>query len=873
MKKVLEAKYDFKKTEAGKYDFWLKGGFFEAGDLSKEPFTIVIPPPNVTGKLHLGHAYDTSIQDIIIRRKRMQGYDALWLPGMDHAGIATQAKVDEKLKAQGISRYDLGREKFLEVAWSWKKEYALKIHEQWAALGLSLDYTKERFTLDEGLSKAVNHVFISLYRKGWIYQGKRIINWDVEARTALSNIEVEHKDVEGAFYYFNYPLVDGSGFVTIATTRPETMFADQAVMVHPRDERYQNIIGKSVYIPNTDLVIPVIADEYVDMQFGTGCVKVTPAHDPNDYEVGLRHHLDMPLCMNEDGTMNRLAGKYEGMDRFECRKALLKDLKDCGLFVKEEKIIHSVGHSERTGVVVEPRLSKQWFVKMDVLAKQVLENEEYRFVPDRFKQTLEHWLTNIQDWCISRQLWWGHRIPAWYKGDDVIVSETCPQEGYVQDEDVLDTWFSSALWPFSTLGWPEETDALKRYYPTNVLVTGYDIIFFWVSRMLFQGIEFTHHAPFKDIVIHGIVRDSQNRKMSKSLGNGIDPFDVIAKYGTDSLRYFLTTGGALGFDFRFDETKIEAAWNYLNKIWNISRYVLMNIGEDANPDNIDVQSLNLASKSILARLNKVIENVDYNFDKYEFGEAAKTLYNFVWNDFASWYVEISKVDLLSDDVQNRTNTQKVLVFVLKSIIKLLHPFCPFITEEIYQALPHRHASITISDWPKVQKELDDEESILQIEELEEIITGIRNARAKAGKAPSHPIHITIVARDEKTLQTLQILKKYLIRFTNLENLILTMQEQSMENNEVLVLTSVKIFIPTNDLVDVSEVLETLQKTKEKLEAELARSQKMLENPNFIEKAPEEKIAAERLKQQKYQKQYQEVLNSLEKLGVSSCKKH
>ncbi|MDE7161562.1 MAG: valine--tRNA ligase, partial [Anaeroplasmataceae bacterium] len=574
MSKILETKYDFKQVENGKYEFWLKGGFFTAGDKSKEPFTIVIPPPNVTGKLHLGHACDTSIQDVIIRRKRMQGYDALWVPGMDHAGIATQAKVDEKLKQQGISRYDIGREEFLKVAWQWKKDYAEHIRKQWAALGLSLDYTRERFTLDEQLNKAVNHVFIALYNKGYIYQGKRIINWDPEARTALSNIEVEHKDVEGAFYHFNYPFVDGTGFVTIATTRPETMFADQAIMVHPKDDRYKNIIGKEVYIPGTEIKIPVIADEYVDMEFGTGCVKVTPAHDPNDYEVGLRHHLEMPLCMNDDGTMNEMAGIYQGMDRFACREALLKDLEKSGLFVKKEPLIHSVGHSERTGVVVEPRLSKQWFVRMDILAQQVLENKEYRFVPDRFMQTLNHWLTNIQDWCISRQLWWGHRIPAWYKGDEVKVQVECPGVGWVQDEDVLDTWFSSALWPFSTLGWPEETEDFKRYYPTSCLVTGYDIIFFWVSRMLFEGIEFTKKAPFKDIVIHGLIRDREGRKMSKSLGNGIDPFDVIAKYGTDSLRYFLTTGGALGLDLRFDETKIESSWNYLNKIWNISRYVL-----------------------------------------------------------------------------------------------------------------------------------------------------------------------------------------------------------------------------------------------------------------------------------------------------------
>ena len=866
MNKELKPKYDFNEVENGKYDFWLKGGFFEAGDKSKEPFTIVIPPPNVTGKLHLGHSWDTTLQDIIIRRKRMQGYDALWLPGMDHAGIATQAKVDAKLKEQGISRYDIGREAFLKEAWKWKEEYAKTIHSQWAALGLSLDYTKERFTLDEGLNKAVNHVFITLYNKGYIYQGERIINWDCQAKTALSNIEVEHRDDEGAFYYFNYPFVDGNGFVTIATTRPETMFADQAVMVNPNDERYKAYIGKKVIIPGTDIVIPVIADEYVDIEFGTGCVKVTPAHDPNDFEVGKRHNLAMPLCMNDDGTMNDMAGKYKGMDRFECRKALIADLKEKGLFIKEEKMIHSVGHSERTGVVVEPRLSKQWFVKMDILAKQVLENDEYKFVPDRFKQTLEHWLTDIQDWCISRQLWWGHRIPAWYKNDEVKVQVECPGDGWVQDEDVLDTWFSSALWPFSTLGWPENTELLQRYYPTNVLVTGYDIIFFWVARMLFQGVEFTHHAPFKDILIHGLIRDIQGRKMSKSLGNGVDPFDVIAKYGTDSLRYFLTTNSAPGLDLRFDETKIESSWNYLNKIWNISRYVMMNLGDDFKEVKIEKSKLNLASKWILAKLNKVIENVDYNMDKYEFGEAARTLYTFVWDDFASWYVEISKVDLQSDDKTNILMTKNVLVYVLKSIVKLLHPFIPFITEEIYQALPHDEKSICISAWPKVNKEFDDDASVEAISDLIEIITSIRNERAKANKAPSKPIDIKIYAKDIDVKNLIKNTTNYLTRFTNPKNLEFLDEDIPATDYSVTVLSMAKIYIPTSDLIDKEEVLKKLLASKEKLEAEISRSEKMLSNESFISKAPEAKINAEKAKYAEYKAQYEEVLKSLKELN-------
>ncbi len=864
--KNLSPKYDHKAVEEGKYDFWLKGGFFEAGDTSKQPFTIVIPPPNVTGKLHLGHAWDTSIQDMIIRRKRMQGYDALWIPGMDHAGIATQAKVDKRLKDQGISRYDIGREKFLEQAWAWKEEYASIIRKQWAALGLSLDYTKERFTLDEGLNKAVNYVFISLYNKGYIYQGERIINWDCQAKTALSNIEVIHQDDEGAFYYFKYPFVDASGYVMIATTRPETMFADQAIMVNPKDERFKDIVGKEVYIPGTEIKIPVITDEYVDMEFGTGCVKCTPAHDPNDYEVGRRHNLAMPLCMNDDGTMNEMAGKYQGMDRFACREALINDLKESGLFDHLEKIVHSVGHSERTGVVVEPRLSKQWFVKMDVLARQVLENKEYEFVPERFNGTLKNWLTNIQDWCISRQLWWGHRIPAWYKNGETKVCEKSPGEGWTQDEDVLDTWFSSALWPFSTMGWPENTEMLKRYYPTDVLVTGYDIIFFWVSRMLFEGIEFTGHAPFKQILIHGLIRDPQGRKMSKSLGNGVDPFDVVEKYGCDSLRYFLNTNSSPGLDLRYDETKIESSWNYLNKVWNISRYVMMNI-EGYHEVDLKHAKLNLASRWILARLNQVIKEVDYNFDKYEFGEGNKALYNFVWNDFASWYVEISKVDLQSDDAENKNITQNVLVYVLMQIIKMLHPIVPFITEEIYQSLPHKEESITISSWPTVEEAFNDEEAINSLNIVMEIISAVRNERAKASKAPSAKINIRLEAKSQEVCDILNSAKPYLLKFTNPNELVITIDKANLENQVVVVLNDLTIYIPTNDLVDIEEVIKKLEGELKKLEGELLRSNNMLNNPNFVNKAPEAKIQAERDKKAMYEEKYNEV-----KAHLASIKK-
>ena len=861
MAKILEAKYDPKKVESGKYDFWLKGGFFTAGDKNKIPYTIVIPPPNVTGKLHLGHAWDTSIQDMIIRRKRMQGYDALWIPGMDHAGIATQAKVDARLKDMGISRYDIGREKFLEYAWAWKNEYAEIIHSQWKALGLSLDYTKERFTLDEGLNKAVNYVFCKLYEKGYIYQGYRITNWDPVAKTALSNIEVIHQDDEGAFYYFKYPFTDGSGSLLIATTRPETMFADQALMVNPTDERYTKYIGKKVYIPGTEIEIPVISDEYVDKEFGTGVVKCTPAHDPNDYEVGLRHNLEMPLCMNDDGTMNEMCGKYNGQDRFECRKNLVEDLKELGLFDHLEKITHSVGHSERTGVPVEPRLSKQWYVKMDVLAKQVLENDEYKFVPDRFKGTLVNWLTNIQDWCISRQLWWGHRIPAWYKEEEVKVQVECPGEGWKQDEDVLDTWFSSALWPFSTMGWPEKTEMLERYYPTNVLVTGYDIIFFWVSRMLFEGIEFTHHAPFKDILIHGLVRDSKGRKMSKSLGNGIDPFDVIDKYGCDALRYFLNTNSAPGLDLRYEEEKVASSWNFLNKLWNISRYVMMNIDGYKEID-LNTAKLNLASKWILNKLNKTIEVVDYNYDKYEFGEANKALYNFIWEDFANWYVEISKVDLQGSDLENKNTTQNVLVYVLMQIVKLLHPVAPFITEEIYQLLPHTEESITISSWPRVNSNFNFEVEEECINSVIEVITSVRNERAKANKAPKEPIGVILFVKNDKTLKSFEEARPYFTRFLNPKTLDITTESVDAKDNVVVVLNNATIYIPQADLIDKEKVLSDLNKEKEKLEKELERSNKMLSNPNFVSKAPEAKLNEERNKLKQYQAKYEEVLNHI-----------
>ena len=862
-KDEMAPKYESKKVEEGKYEYWLKEGFFTSGDISKTPYTIVIPPPNVTGKLHLGHAWDTTLQDIIIRRKRMQGYDALWLPGMDHAGIATQAKVDAKLKEQGISRYDIGREKFLEVAWEWKHEYANHIRNQWAALGLSLDYTKERFTLDDGLQEAVKQVFIRFYNEGLIYRGERIINWDVEAKTALSNIEVEYKDIEGAFYHFIYPFVDGDGGLEIATTRPETMFGDVALMVHPEDERYNKFIGREVYIPGTNRKIPVISDEYVEIGFGTGVVKVTPAHDPNDFEVGNRHKLERIICMNEDGTMNSLAGKYEGMDRFECRKAIVKDLTEAGLCPQVEKMIHSVGHSERTGVVVEPRLSKQWFVKMEPLAKDVLDmqasTEGIEFVPTRFNKTLATWLDleNIQDWCISRQLWWGHRIPAWYNGEEVYVGENAPEgEGWVQDEDVLDTWFSSALWPFSTLGWPNSTELVERYFPTDCLVTGYDIIFFWVARMAIDAKHFMNSRPFKKCLIHGLIRDEQGRKMSKSLGNGVDPFDLIDEYGCDAMRYFLTTNSTPGQDLRFSAEKMASSWNYINKIWNISRFVKLNLENTGySGEEIDYNNLTSLDVLILSKMEKLINDVNAKYEDFEFGEVARAIYNFTWDDFASNYLEMTKVDFASDNQERKINTCAILTNVLTTIVKLLHPFMPFVTEEIYQNFFDE--SITVSNWPNCSNKDLSEDIANKAEKLFEIISSIRNIRSEKNVGMSKKINISLEVSNTSLKDYLLNHRNYLMRFTNYENLIVDINVDKTDAI-VTVLEDVNIVIPLKELINIEEELIKLNTKKTKLEAEVARSNGMLNNPNFVSKAPKEKIENEKGKLASYLEQLKEV---------------
>lgn len=871
---TLSSKYNPQEVEAGRYQEWLEKDLFKpSGDKKAKPYSIVIPPPNVTGKLHLGHAWDTTLQDMIIRQKRMQGYDTLWLPGMDHAGIATQAKVEAKLQEQGISRYDLGREKFVEQVWDWKEEYATHIREQWGKLGISVDYSRERFTLDEGLSKAVRKVFVSLYEKGLIYRGEYIINWDPKARTALSDIEVIHKDVEGAFYHMTYELADGSGTVEIATTRPETMLGDTAVAVHPDDERYQHLIGKNVILPIVNKEIPVVADTYVDMEFGTGVVKITPAHDPNDFEVGNRHDLPRVNVMNEDGTMNELAGKYAGMDRFEARKAIVKELEELGRLVKIEKMVHSVGHSERTGVVVEPRLSTQWFVKMAPLAKRAIENQEtedaVEFYPPRFNQTFLRWMENVHDWVISRQLWWGHQIPAWYHKEtgEMYVGMQAPEdsENWVQDPDVLDTWFSSALWPFSTMGWPDtDNEDFKRYFPTNTLVTGYDIIFFWVSRMIFQSLEFTDSRPFKNVLIHGLIRDEQGRKMSKSLGNGIDPMEVIEKYGADALRWFLSNGSAPGQDVRFSYEKMDAAWNFINKIWNASRFVLMNVeGMSAADLHLDGQK-SVADRWILTRLNETIEKVTHLFDRFEFGEAGRNLYNFIWDDFCDWYIEMSKETLYGDNPEAKRMNQAVLVYVLDNIVRLLHPIMPFVTEEIFSKLPTTTGSIVVASYPEVN-EFSDESAAEGMEVLKEVIRAVRNIRAEVNTPLSKAVTLLIQANDEKVQAFLTANQNYIMRFCNPDELVIATELAVPDMAMSQVITGATIYLPLANLINLTEEIARLEKELAKLDGEVKRVQGKLANERFVSKAPQAVVDQERAKEADYLEKQQAVAQRIAQL--------
>jgi valyl-tRNA synthetase len=858
---TMPTKYDPQSIEQGRYEWWLKGKFFEAkDDEGKQPYTIVIPPPNVTGKLHLGHAWDTTLQDILTRMKRMQGYDVLWLPGMDHAGIATQAKVEQKLRSEGRTRYDLGRDKFVEETWRWKEEYAGFIRKQWAKLGLGLDYSRERFTLDEGLSDAVKEVFVTLYNKCLIYRGEYIINWDPATKTALSDIEVIYKDIQGAFYHMNYPLADGSGYIEVATTRPETMLGDSAVAVHPEDERYKHLIGKTVILPIVGRKIPIVADDYVDMEFGSGAVKITPAHDPNDFEVGNRHNLQRILVMNEDGTMNEKAGKYKGLDRFECRKQIVKDLQEQGVLFKIEEHLHSVGHSERSDAIVEPYLSTQWFVKMQPLADEAIELQQkenkVNFVPDRFETNYLRWMENTRDWCISRQLWWGHRIPAWYHNEtgEIYVGKDAPadSDNWTQDKDVLDTWFSSALWPFSTMGWPNIDAAdYKRYFPTDVLVTGYDIIGFWVSRMIFQSLEFTGERPFKDVLIHGLVRDAQGRKMSKSLGNGVDPMEVIDQYGADSLRYFLSTGSSPGQDLRYSTEKVEATWNFANKIWNASRFALMNM-DGLTYEEIDFSGeKSVADKWILTRLNETIENVTRLSDRYEFGEVGRTLYNFIWDDFCDWYIEMAKLPLYGDDEAAKKTTRSILAYVLDQTLRLLHPFMPFITEEIWQNLPHQGESITTAKWPEVKPEYSDEQAAQEMKLLVEMIRAVRNIRAEVNTPISKKIKMLVKTKDESVLNIVERNRHYLDRFCNPEELTMGTEIEIPEKAMTAVVTGLEIVLPLEGLINIEEEIARLNKEFDRLNKEVERVQKKLSNEGFMKKAPENVIVEERAKEQDY----------------------
>lgn len=872
--------YDPKSAEQKWYRHWMEGGFFKAGQKpDAKPYTIVIPPPNVTGMLHIGHALDFTLQDILVRTKRMQGYDALWLPGTDHAGIATQTKVEQKLREQGVSRYDLGREKFLEQVWEWKDQYAETIHEQWAKMGFSLDYSRERFTLDEGLSDAVREVFVKLYEKGLIYRGKYIINWDPAARTALSDIEVEYKEVNGHLYHLQYPLKDGSGYITVATTRPETMLGDSAVAVHPEDERYSHLIGKTLILPIIEREIPIIGDEYVEKEFGSGAVKITPAHDPNDFEVGLRHDLPQITVMDESGTMNGAAGKYQGLDRSECRKQIVKDMQDMGVLIKIEDHVHQVGHSERSGAVVEPYLSTQWFVKMKPLAEAAIAAQKtgkgVSFVPDRFEKIYLHWIENVRDWCISRQLWWGHRIPAWYSestGEMVVArneEEAKAKLGHddlVQDNDVLDTWFSSALWPFSTLGWPnEDSEDFKRFFPTDVLVTGYDIIYFWVARMIFQSLEFTEQIPFKDVLIHGLVRDSEGRKMSKSLGNGVDPLEVIEKYGADAMRYMISTSSTPGQDLRFRWERVEQARNFANKIWNASRFALMNL-EGVTYDDIDISGdLSTADRWILHRFNETARDITRLIDSYEFGETGRLLYNFIWDDLCDWYIEFAKLSLYGDNSESKRKTQSVLAYVLDRTLRLIHPFMPFISEEIWQHLPHRGESITVAEWPQYDAALEAPDAVQEMNLLIDVIRAVRNIRSEVNVPMSKKIELIVKPGSEDMLDIVNRNGHYIRRFCNTSEYEASLDAAVPDKAMTAVVTGAELYLPLSGLIDISQEIARLEKELDHLNKEVERVEKKLANEGFVAKAPAKVIEEERAKMADYADKRDKVLARIEEL--------
>ncbi len=868
----LAKTYEPKEVEDKLYKRWMDSGYFHAKiDPEKKPYTIVIPPPNITGQLHMGHALDNTLQDILIRTKRMQGFSALWLPGTDHASIATEAKIVEKLNQEGLSKEDLGREKFLERAWEWKKLYGDRIVSQLKKLGSSCDWERERFTMDEGLSEAVTDVFVRLYKEGLIYRGERIINWCPVCGTSISEAEVEYEEQAGHLWHIRYPVKGEEGrFVTVATTRPETMLGDTAVAVHPEDERYKDMIGKMVILPLMNKEIPIIADDYVDPSFGTGAVKITPAHDPNDFEVGLRHELEIVKVMNDDATMNSFCGKYAGMDRYQARKEIVKDLEDSGLLVKIDDHVHNVGSCYRCSTVIEPAVSMQWFVKMEPLAKPAIDavkDGTIQFIPERFSKTYFNWMENIRDWCISRQLWWGHQIPAYYcECGEIIVSKTAPgkcskcgSSNISRDEDTLDTWFSSALWPFSTLGWPAETEDFNYFYPTDVLVTGYDIIFFWVARMIFSGLAHTGKAPFRHVVIHGLVRDAQGRKMSKSLGNGIDPLEVIDQFGTDALRYALIVGNSPGNDLRFSEDKILAGRNFSNKIWNASRFVLMNFDDNLAFENIDESLYGIPEKWILSRVNTLVKDVTNHIERYDFGIALQKIYEFIWEEFCDWYIELVKPRLYDSEAPGRIESLYVLNKVLSISLKLLHPFMPFVTEEIYSNLIHDDESIMISKWPEYAEKDAYMEEENQMNVIMNAIKAIRNIRADMNVPPSRKAKAILVVSDDQLESIYTTGSVFFEKLAYCSEIVVTKSKERIDKNYVsAVVEGCEIYIPLGDLIDIEKEIQRLQDEKKKLESEIDRVTKKLSNEGFVSKAPQQVIDAEREKKGKYEDMYAKV---------------
>ena len=875
----IAKQYDPSQVEDRLYTKWMEEGYFHAvPDSSKKPFTIVIPPPNITGQLHMGHALDNTLQDILIRTKRMQGYCALWLPGTDHASIATEAKIVDQMAKEGLTKEMLGREKFLERAWEWKKVYGGRIVEQLKKLGSSCDWERERFTMDEGLSKAVQEVFLKLYEKGLIYKGERITNWCPKCNTSISDIEVEYEEQAGHFWHIKYPVKDSDEFVIIATTRPETLLGDTAVAVNPEDERYTHLIGKTLILPLVNREIPVIADAYVDKEFGTGCVKITPAHDPNDYEVGLRHNLPQIRIMDDTAIMNENAVQYKGMDRYEARKKIVEDLEKLGLLVKVEGHTHNVGTCQRCKTVVEPLISKQWYVRMKPLAEpaiDVVRNGTIKFVPERFSKIYFNWMENIQDWCISRQLWWGHRIPAYYclecghmmvQGSAPDVCPKCGSSRIEQDPDTLDTWFSSALWPFSTLGWPEKTEDLEYFYPTDVLVTGYDIIFFWVARMIFSGMEHMKQEPFKYVFIHGIVRDAQGRKMSKSLGNGIDPLEVIAQYGTDALRFALTIGNSPGNDLRFSTEKVEAARNFANKVWNASRFVLMNFDENLDFSKVDRSKFTVADKWILSRINTVTKEVTENIEKFELGIGLQKIYDFIWEEFCDWYIEMVKPRLYDRESDGRLEAQYVLNFVLGNAMKLLHPYMPFITEEIYTHLINDGRSIMISEWPVYSEDLNFAADEAKMNMIMDAVRSTRNIRAEMNVPPSRKAKMIFVAEGESERATLLEGTSFFQRLASASEVTVQADKTGIPADAVgAVIAGAEIFIPLDELIDIEKEIERLTKEKANLENELKRVEGKLSNEGFVSKAPAKVIEEEKAKREKYKDMYQKVVERLESL--------